>query len=98
MTPTITQADREAAACLAALAEFRPMLLSGSHDDHPYIQTFAAHRKAVELAGVRIGLDAAKQEIIMQSCGCYRRIDQIDPAEVLARHGGVFPSARKNLP
>ena len=50
----ITKADRDAAASLVALAELRPMLLSGRHDDHPYIQAFATHREAGELAGVRI--------------------------------------------
>jgi len=97
MTPTIAQADREAAARLAALAELRPMLLSGRHDDHPYIRIVAAHREAGELAGVRIGMAFAVKNIVSDGMAL-AALYGTDPAVVIARHGGVFPSARKNLP
>ena len=103
MTPTITQSDRKAAARLAALAELRPMLLSGSHDDHPYIQIVAAHREAGELAGVReerarvvgwlwdhcFGDDDLNRASVILGDRIQRGEHITDPAEVLARHGAT---------
>ena len=46
MTPTITQADRDAAAKIISAAELRPLILSGRFDEHQYVQAFATHREA----------------------------------------------------
>ena len=100
MTPTITQADREAAASLVALAELRPMLLSGRHDDHPYIRIVAAHREAGELASARIeraavvawlrAVDWCDESRAYVDCfaDALERGEHItDPAVVIARNG-----------
>lgn len=55
------QEVREAAAKLAAISELRPLLLSGEHDDHLYIEV--CH--AMLLAGKRAGMERAA-EIVEQ--------------------------------
>lgn len=53
----IPQEVREAAAKLAAISELRPLLLSGEHDDHLYIEV--CH--AMLLAGKRAGMERAAE-------------------------------------
>ena len=67
----------------ATLAAFAPMLLvmGGA--------LLAARRQAALLEGVQIGLDAAANELSMQSCCCLFDVKALDAATVLARHGGA---------
>jgi len=43
---TVTQADRDAAASITAMAELREMVAGGDYDEHAYVQAFARHRRA----------------------------------------------------
>lgn len=43
---TVTQADRDAAASITAMAELREMVAGGDYDEHAYIQAFARYRLA----------------------------------------------------
>ena len=52
-------------------------------------EAFAIHRQAALLEGVRIGLAAAVVELSIQSCCCSFDMMALDPATVLARHGGA---------
>lgn len=63
-SPTITQADREAAASVAALVEMRELILAGKADHHA--EPFARHREAALIEGARMALDAATLEVEMR--------------------------------
>lgn len=93
--PTVTQADREAAAAIAVLVEMRELILAGRVDHHA--EAFARHREQAHAAGlaegVALGIEAALRDIaaIYEQWNCNAEYD----TTALFRIGRVAKEALK---
>jgi len=64
--PTVTQADRDAAADWCASQPFpskqveAPSIRDGNHDHHSLVQAFARHREQALAEGVAKGIETAR--------------------------------------
>lgn len=89
----VTEADRHMAAEIVVAAEMRDLIRSGRYDAHPYVQAFAAHRRAALLEGVRLGLEAAGKVVQAAQydpapwCKSREIMAQMDPAAIIAARG-----------